>query len=152
MGHLVPLTEGVDAGAAGFVEAGGVEDPDGEVGVGSISLTHGPSPRGRGEEGIGGRGGMGCKRDAGGRGQSETESGGLLEQPASISRQARAASGSSFEVMAESPVNGVEFCQPCIALGNSDITGFERGLDAATGFLGSSGFTSGDYGADLRNL
>jgi hypothetical protein len=45
MGHFVPLAEGVDAGAAGFVEAGGVEDPPGDVGVGGVALalTSGPS-------------------------------------------------------------------------------------------------------------
>jgi hypothetical protein len=66
MGHLVPLAEGVDAGAALLIESGGVEDPAGEVGVGGVALTPGlsaltpgPSPGGRGEEGIGGRGGRG---------------------------------------------------------------------------------------------
>jgi hypothetical protein len=55
MGHFVPLAEGVDAGAAGFVEAGGVEDPLSEVGVGGVALTLCHSHRGRGEEGIGAR-------------------------------------------------------------------------------------------------
>jgi hypothetical protein len=48
MGHFVPLAEGVDAGAAGFVEAGGVEDPPAR----SVSVvSH------RRLAGIGGRGG-----------------------------------------------------------------------------------------------
>ena len=107
MGHLVPLAEGVDPCPALLVEAGGVENPSGDVGVGAVA-------------GIGGRGGIGWSRVAGGRGQLEAESGGLVEQPASISRQARAASGGSFEVMAESPVDGVKF----------DNARIPRGVDA----------------------
>jgi hypothetical protein len=85
MGHFVPLAESVDAGAAGFVEAGGVEDPPGNVGVGGISLTPSPSPRGRGEDGDGpsprGRGEDGGGPSPGGRGRMGSAAGAAIAPP-----------------------------------------------------------------------
>jgi hypothetical protein len=87
----IPLSQRVDPRPALLIEVCCIDDPGCNVGVRAVV-------------GIGGSGGSGWSSAAGGRGQLDTESGGLLEQAASVSRQASAASSSGFDVISESPV------------------------------------------------